>query len=79
MSQDSVMGIDVGGQFLDLHALPQNQAARLPNDPQGIRDICQLAKDLNVSLIVMEATGGLEMTSRFGVWPPSDTHCRYEP
>ena len=58
MSQDSVMGIDVGGQFLDLHVLPQNQAARLPNDPQGIRDICQLAKDLNVSLIVMEATGG---------------------
>ena len=60
MSQDSVMGIDVGGQFLDLHVLPQNQAARLPNDPQGIRDICQLAKDLNVSLIVMEATGGIE-------------------
>ena len=55
------MGIDVGGQFLDLYVLPQNQAARLPNDPQGIRDILQLAKDLNVSLIVMEATGGLEM------------------
>ena len=54
------MGIDVSGKFLDLHVLPQNQAASLPNDPEGISEILQLAKDLNVTLIVMEATGGLE-------------------
>ena len=60
MSQDSVIGIDVSSQFLDLHVLPQGQAARHPNDAEGIREILQLAKDLNVTLIVMEATGGLE-------------------
>ena len=60
MSQDSVIGIDVSSQFLDLHVLPQDQAARHPNDAEGIRKVVQLAKDLNVTLIVMEATGGLE-------------------
>ena len=60
MSQDSVIGIDVSSQFLDLHVLPQDQAVRLPNDAEGIRKVVQLAKDLNVTLIVMEATGGLE-------------------
>ena len=79
MSQDSVMGIDVGGQFLDLHVLPHNQAARLPNDPQGIRETLQLAKDRNVSLIVMEATGGIEMPRALACGLEAVTHCRYEP
>ena len=60
MSQDSVMGVDVSGEFLDVHVLPQGQAARHTNDAEGIREVLQLAKDLEVSLIVMESTGGLE-------------------
>ena len=54
------MGVDVSSGFLDLHVLPQDQAARHTNDAEGIGDVLQLAKDLNVTLIVMESTGGLE-------------------
>ncbi len=60
MSQDSVMGIDVSSEFLDLHVLPQAQAARHTNDAEGIREVLQVAKDFDVGLIVMESTGGLE-------------------
>ncbi len=60
MSQDSVMGIDVSSEFLDLHVLPQGRATRHTNDAEGIREVLQVAKDFDVGLIVMESTGGLE-------------------
>ena len=62
MSQDCVMGVDVSSEFLDIHVLPQGQASRHTNDTEGIKEVLQLAKDFNVTLIVMESTGGLEMS-----------------
>ena len=60
MSTDSVMGVDVGGKSLDVHILPQARSGRFANDPAGIGELIDLAQELNVDLIVMEATGGLE-------------------
>lgn len=60
MSQDTVMGIDVSSEFLDLHVLPQGRASRHSNDAEGIREVLQLAREFKVNLMVMEATGGLE-------------------
>ena len=60
MSTDVVMGVDVSGKFLDIHILPQSRAGRFANDPEGICEAIDVAKELDVGLIVMEATGGLE-------------------
>ena len=32
------MGIDISSKFLELHVIPQNQAASLPDDPEGISE-----------------------------------------
>ena len=60
MSQDTVIGVDVCGQFLDFHVLPQGLAARCTNDPEGIGEVVRLSEELDVKLVAMEATGGLE-------------------
>ena len=60
MSADVVMGVDVSGKRLDVHILPQERAGKFANDPVGIGELIDLAKELDVGLIVMEATGGLE-------------------
>ena len=54
------MGVDVSSGFLDLHVLPQDQASRHTNDAEGIGEVLQLIKVFDVTLIVMESTGGLE-------------------
>ena len=60
MGADVVMGVDISGKHLDVHILPQGRAGRYVNDPGGIGELIDLAKELEVGLIVMEATGGLE-------------------
>ena len=60
MSADSVMGVDVSGKSLDVHVLPQGRSGKFTNDPAGIGELIGLARELDVGLIVMEATGGLE-------------------
>ena len=60
MSTDVVMGVDVSGKFLDFHILPQGRAGRLTNDPDGVREAVDLARESGVGLIVMESTGRLE-------------------
>lgn len=60
MSQDTVVGVDVCGQYLDVHVLPQGLSARHSNDPDGIGEVVRLAGKLNAKLVAMEATGGIE-------------------
>ena len=60
MGQDTVMEVHDSSGFMDIHILPQDQAARHTNDKEGIDEVLQLAKDLKVTLVVMESTGGLE-------------------
>ena len=60
MSEDIVIGIDISGKFLDTHILPDERAMRLANDAVGIEELVELAVESEASLVVMEATGGLE-------------------
>jgi transposase len=61
MSGHTVIGIDVSNKVLDLHVLPDNRAHRFAHDAAGIAAVVALAQAQQVALVVMEATGGLEV------------------
>ena len=62
MSEDTFIGVDVCGQFLDVHVVPQGFAARYTNDPEGVAEVIRLSEKVDAKLVAMEATGGLERT-----------------
>ncbi len=56
------VGIDVSKAHLDSAIRPgAKAAARDPNDPAGIADLVSRLKPLAPALVVVEATGGLEL------------------
>ena len=56
------VGIDVSKAHLDVSVLPASvEAQRYPNDEAGIERCIQILLSLKPALIVLEATGGLEM------------------
>src|SRR3954468_21641167 len=56
------VGIDVSKAYLDSATRPGTKtAARDPNDPAGIAALVSRLKPLAPTLVVVEATGGLEM------------------
>src|SRR5262245_4837098 len=54
------VGIDVSKDHLDV-ALRPGHAFRLPNDPPGHAELASRLAPLAPALVVMEATGGLEL------------------
>lgn len=58
---DIVVGIDVSKAVLDVKAIPVNQAWRVANDPAGIGELVQVLTRLAPVLLILEATGGLEL------------------
>jgi len=63
MSQTKVemfVGIDVSKQTLEVRIEPLAECFELGNDNEGIKALCDRLKTLELTLIVMEATGGLE-------------------
>jgi transposase len=58
--QESFVGIDVSKNTLDLRIEPAGEILHVTYDDAGIAEICQRMKPLLPTLIVMEATGGLE-------------------
>lgn len=58
--QPCFIGIDVSKSTLDLHALPGRVASQFPNDPGGITALVSGVLVLAPTLVVLEATGGLE-------------------
>ena len=54
------VGIDVSKAHLDGACRPDGAAFQHPNDPAGIRALVDRLKALRPTLIVLEATGGLE-------------------
>jgi transposase len=56
----SVLGIDVCGERLDGHRLPEGLAASWPNTPEGIKTLIVALQTEPVDLVVLEATGGLQ-------------------
>jgi transposase len=54
-------GVDVSKAYLDLGLLPDGQVERYANDEAGVAALVQRLVEWNPTLVVMEATGGLEM------------------
>jgi transposase len=54
------VGIDVSKSRLDVACRPQSDAFAEPNDPAGIAAVVERLKPLAPTLVVVEATGGLE-------------------
>lgn len=59
--EDTFAGIDVSKSYLDLGISPTGQFERFNNDESGIAHLVALLEQLGPVLIVVEATGGLEM------------------
>ena len=59
VSQNAIIGIDVSRDWLDVHCLPSNQRARLPNTEEGHARLAELARKQD-ALVCFEATGGQE-------------------
>lgn len=55
------VGLDVSKAVLDVKAVPVTQAWRFPNDAPGIDQLVQVLTALAPALVVLEASGGLEM------------------
>jgi len=58
------VGIDVCKAWLDVHIRPEQRIYRLPNTESGVKElISQLPDPTEVGRIILEATGGMELTS----------------
>ena len=55
------VGIDVSKATLDVGVRPTDQALRFPNQEKGIKELVANLRDLPQALVVLEATGGLEL------------------
>ncbi len=55
------VGIDISKAYLDAAARPSHQVARHTNDPAGIAALVARLGALAPTLVVVEATGGLEL------------------
>lgn len=55
------IGIDVSKSALDVHILPDERALKFDNDPDGIKALCKKLKKFRPQLIILEATGGLQL------------------
>ncbi len=56
------VGIDVSKARLDVHRLPSGEAFAVARDGKGLESLVERLTALDVSLIVLEATGGFETT-----------------
>ena len=54
-------GIDVSKAFLDVAVRPDEVEWRSPNTDAGAREVADRLKDLDPGLVVLEATGGMEI------------------
>lgn len=57
---ETFVGIDVSKTTLDLRLEPAGEHLHVMYDDAGVAEICRRLQDLSPTLIVMEATGGLE-------------------
>jgi transposase len=55
------VGIDISGERLDLHVLPSQQHQSVVHDQAGLSELVKILQPLQPTLIVVEATGKLEI------------------
>lgn len=61
-SKELFVGIDVSKASLDLAVRPGDETWTFPNDQEGISQLVERISGLSPTLVVLEATGGLELT-----------------
>jgi transposase len=59
---ESFVGIDISKNSFDVHILPENQSETYPYEPQAVKRFIEKLKALAPTIIVMEATGGYEIS-----------------
>jgi transposase len=60
-SEGPYVGIDVSKDQLDIAVRPDGDTCSMPNDASGITEVVQRVAQLHPKLVVLEATGGLQM------------------
>jgi transposase len=58
--EDTIVGIDISKDRLDVHVTPSNEAFVITRDANGLDELVARLRLLQPKLIVMEATGGFE-------------------
>ena len=61
MSEQQWVGIDVCQQYLDVYVRPLGNLFQVTNNEVGISKLVQTLKNIEPKLIVLEATGGMEI------------------
>ena len=61
------IGIDVAKAHLDVHVRPTAERFQIPNTTEGIAQLVQRLEPLQPRLVVLEATGGLELPAAVGL------------
>lgn len=59
--QNVVIGVDVSKEYLDCATWPVTETWRHARDPNGIVELVRRAQEAGAKLVVLEATGGLEI------------------
>ena len=62
ISTQHYVGIDVSKEQLDVFSLFDNTTSQYANTQAGIRELVEQMKSLDQSVVIVEATGGFEMT-----------------
>ena len=60
--EQTVIGIDVAKDRLDVHVRPSGEAFAVARDGKGLDELVSRLRKLDVALVVLEATGGFEKT-----------------
>ena len=63
MSQQQWVGIDVCQKYLDVYVRPKGKLFQVTNDEAGITQLVQALREIQPELIVLEATGGMEINA----------------
>ena len=61
MSEKQWVGIDVCQKYLDVYIRPLSKLFQVTNDQVGIDKLVQTLNKIQPELIVLEATGGMEI------------------
>jgi len=51
MENKEFVGIDVSGEYLDVHVYPAGYTCRVANDPCGMRDLLKRLSEYQVALV----------------------------
>jgi transposase len=62
MEHSRVIGIDVSKNHLDVHVRPSGDAFRVSHDEPGLASLIERLHPLQPTIVVLEATGGYEVT-----------------